>query len=224
MKKIFYLLVFSLASLYLNAQTKADLIVVDPAHVASITAAAEIDREAYEDIKENQRGTIGLLEITDILNAQIKAIEDTTLHYMKEVQSVLRQVYTLEMIVQKTVRIGDNIVEMGQLVVNDPSLSLIVIQMAESFEKELTSLGYYISDIVLRGGTNNLMNNFERLKIVTHVDNKLSKLEGISLVMLYRLKYAKRHGVLHTLFPVLFAYERRNQQLAEQIISNMHFH
>lgn len=224
MKKIFYLLIFSLASLYLNAQTRADLIVVDPTHVATIAANAEIDREAYEDIKENQRGTIGLLEISDILNAQIKAIEDTTLHYMKEVQSVLSQVYTLEIIGQKAYRIGQNIVEMGQMVVNDPELSLIVLQMSGSFEQELTSLGYYISDIVLRGGTDNLLNNFERLKIITHVDNKLTKLEGISLVMLYRLKYAKRHGVLHALFPVIFAYERRNQQLAEQILSNVHFH
>ena len=223
MKKSIIIIVFSLMLSCLNAQNRADLIVVDPTHVAAIAAAAEVDREAYEDIKDNQEGTIGLLEISNIVNAKIKAIEDTTLHYMKEVQSVLRQVYTLELIVQKTVRIGDNIVEMGELVVDDPALALIVLQMSESFEKELVSLASYISDIVLRGGTDNLLSNFERLKIITHVDTKLNKLEGISLQMLYRLKYAKRHGVLHTLFPVIFAYERRNQQLAEQILNNFHF-
>ncbi len=206
----------------LHAQNR-DLIVIDPAHVAAISAAAAVDKEAYEDIKDNQNQTNSLLVVTNLVNEQIKAIEDTTLHYMKEVQSVLREVYTLEMIVQKTVRIGDNIVEMGELAIGDPELSFVALQMSESFTNELRSLTSYISDIVLQGGTNNLLSNFERLKIVTHVDTKLNKLEGISLQMLYRMKYAKRHGVLQTLFPVLFAYERRNQQLAEQIVNNFHF-
>lgn len=112
---------------------------------------------------------------------------------------------------------------MGELAIGDPELSFVALQMSESFTNELRSLTSYISDIVLQGGTNNLLSNFERLKIVTHVDTKLNKLEGISLQMLYRMKYAKRHGVLQTLFPVLFAYERRNQQLAEQIVNNFHF-
>lgn len=206
----------------LHAQNR-DLIVIDPAHVAAISAAAAVDKEAYEDIKDNQNQTNSLLVVTNLVNEQIKAIEDTTLHYMKEVQSVLREVYTLEMIVQKTVRIGNNIVEMGELAIGDPELSFVALQMSESFTNELRSLTSYISDIVLQGGTNNLLSNFERLKIVTHVDTKLNKLEGISLQMLYRMKYAKRHGVLQTLFPVLFAYERRNQQLAEQIVNNFHF-
>lgn len=206
----------------LHAQNR-DLIVIDPAHVAAISAAAAVDKEAYEDIKDNQNQTNSLLVLTNLVNEQIKAIEDTTLHYMKEVQSVLREVYTLEMIVQKTVRIGNNIVEMGELAIGDPELSFVALQMSESFTNELRSLTSYISNIVLQGGTNNLLSNFERLKIVTHVDTKLNKLEGISLQMLYRMKYAKRHGVLQTLFPVLFAYERRNQQLAEQIVNNFHF-
>lgn len=206
----------------LHAQNR-DLIVIDPAHVAVIAECAREDKAAYDNIKDNQNQTNSLLVVTNLVNEQIKAIEDTTLHYMKEVQSVLREVYTLEMIVQKTVRIGDNIVEMGELAIGDPELSFVALQMSESFTNELRSLTSYISDIVLQGGTNNLLSNFERLKIVTHVDTKLNKLEGISLQMLYRMKYAKRHGVLQTLFPVLFAYERRNQQLAEQIVNNFHF-
>ncbi len=211
-----------MSSLCLHAQNR-DLIVIDPAHVAAISAAAAIDKEAYEEIQDNQDQTNSLLLVTNVVNAQIKAIEDTTLNYMKRVQSVLREVYTLEMIVQKTVRIGDNIVEMAQLAYNDPELSFVALQMSESFHNELISLSSYISDIALGEGSRNLLSNFERLKIVTHVDTKLNKLEGISLQMLYRMKYAKRHGVLQTLFPVLFTYERRNQQLAEQIVNNFHF-
>ena len=222
MKRSIFIIILSLMFSCLHAQNR-DLIVIDPAHVAAISAAAAVDKEAYEDIKDNQNQTNSLLVVTNLVNEQIKAIEDTTLHYMKEVQSVLREVYTLEMIVQKTVRIGDNIVEMGELAIGDPELSFVALQMSESFTNELRSLTSYISDIVLQGGTNNLLSNFERLKIVTHVDTKLNKLEGISLQMLYRMKYAKRHGVLQTLFPVLFAYERRNQQLAEQIVNNFHF-
>ncbi len=211
-----------MSSLCLHAQNR-DLIVIDPAHVAAISAAAAIDKEAYEEIQDNQDQTNSLLLVTNVVNAQIKAIEDTTLNYMKRVQSVLREVYTLEMIVQKTVRIGNNIVEMAQLAYNDPELSFVALQMSESFHNELISLSSYISDIALGEGSRNLLSNFERLKIVTHVDTKLNKLEGISLQMLYRMKYAKRHGVLQTLFPVLFTYERRNQQLAEQIVNNFHF-
>lgn len=222
MKRSIFIIILSLMFSCLHAQNR-DLIVIDPAHVAAISAAAAVDKEAYEDIKDNQNQTNSLLVVTNLVNEQIKAIEDTTLHYMKEVQSVLREVYTLEMIVQKTVRIGNNIVEMGELAIGDPELSFVALQMSESFTNELRSLTSYISDIVLQGGTNNLLSNFERLKIVTHVDTKLNKLEGISLQMLYRMKYAKRHGVLQTLFPVLFAYERRNQQLAEQIVNNFHF-
>ena len=221
-KKGICLIMFSLLFLCLHAQNR-DLIVIDPAHVAVIAAAAELDKEAYEDIRENEDQTNQLLIVTNLINEEIKAIEDTTLNYMKRVQSVLREVYTLEMIVQKTVRIGDNIVEMAQLAYNDPELSLVALQMSESFHDELISLSSYISDIALGEGSRNLLSNYERLKIVTHVDTKLTKLEGLSLQMLYRMKYAKRHGLFQTLFPVLFTYERRNQQLAEQIVNNFHF-
>lgn len=223
MKKGIYIVIFSLMStLCLHAQNR-DLIVIDPAHVAAISAASALDQEAYEEIRTNEDKTNQLLVVTNLVNEEIKRIEDTTLSYMKRVQSVLRELYTLEMIVQKTVRIGDNIVDMAELAVGDPALSLVALQMSEAFSTELRSLGSYISDIALGEGSRNLLSNFERLKIVTHVDTKLNKLEGISLQMLYRMKYAKRHGVLQTLYPVIFAYERRNQQLAEQIVNNFHF-
>ena len=112
---------------------------------------------------------------------------------------------------------------MAELAYGDPELSFVALQMSNSFSDELRSLTSYISDIALGEGSSNLLNNYERLKIINHVDTKLNKLEGVSLQMLYRMKYAKRHGVLQTLFPVLFAYERRNQQLAEQIVNNFHF-
>lgn len=211
-----------MSTLCLHAQNR-DLIVIDPAHVAAISAASALDQEAYEEIRTNEDKTNQLLVVTNLVNEEIKRIEDTTLSYMKRVQSVLRELYTLEMIVQKTVRIGDNIVDMAELAVGDPALSLVALQMSEAFSTELRSLGSYISDIALGEGSRNLLSNFERLKIVTHVDTKLNKLEGISLQMLYRMKYAKRHGVLQTLYPVIFAYERRNQQLAEQIVNNFHF-
>lgn len=222
-KNIFLLFVFLITSFTsLNAQTR-DLVVVDAAHAAAITAAAAVDNAAYTEIKENQEKTNQLLVLTDLINTEIKAIEDTTIHYMQQVQSVLRQVYTLEMIVQKTNRVRLNINEMIEMAWGNPELTFVATQMLGTFSDEIISLTSYISDIALGEGSRNLMSNYERLKIITHVDNKLNKLEGISLQMLYRMKYAKRHGVLQTLFPVLFAYERRNQQIANEILDNFHF-
>ena len=222
-KNIFLLFVFLITSFTsLNAQTR-DLIVIDAAHAAAITAAAAVDNAAYTEIKENQEKTNQLLVLTDLINTEIKAIEDTTIHYMQQVQSVLRQVYTLEMIVQKTNRVRLNINEMIEMAWGNPELTFVATQMLGTFSDEIISLTSYISDIALGEGSRNLMSNYERLKIITHVDNKLNKLEGISLQMLYRMKYAKRHGVLQTLFPVLFAYERRNQQIANEILDNFHF-
>lgn len=222
-KNIFLLFVFLIASFTsINAQTR-DLLVVDAAHAAAITAAAAVDNAAYTEIKENQEKTNQLLVLTDLINTEIKAIEDTTIHYMQQVQSVLRQVYTLEMIVQKTNRVRLNINEMIEMAWGNPELTFVATQMLGTFSDEIVSLTSYISDIALGEGSRNLMSNYERLKIITHVDNKLNKLEGISLQMLYRMKYAKRHGVLQTLFPVLFAYERRNQQIANEILDNFHF-
>lgn len=222
-KNIFLLFVFLITSFTsLNAQTR-DLVVVDAAHAAAITAAAAVDNAAYTEIKENQEKTNQLLVLTDLINTEIKAIEDTTIHYMQQVQSVLRQVYTLEMIVQKTNRVRLNINEIIEMAWGNPELTFVATQMFGTFSDEIISLTSYISDIALGEGSRNLMSNYERLKIITHVDNKLNKLEGISLQMLYRMKYAKRHGVLQTLFPVLFAYERRNQQIANEILDNFHF-
>ena len=222
MKKFTIIIIFSLAYLCLNAQNR-DLIVVDPAHVAAITAANALDQEAYQDIRENEDKTNELLAITNVCNEQIREIENVTLKYMQEVQSVLREMYTIELITGKTIRIVQNIREMAEMCYDDPALTVIAVQMSNSFYDELMSLASYFSEIALAEGNNNLLSNFERLKIVTHVDTKLNKLEGISLQMIYRMKYAKRHGILQTLFPVLFVYERRNQQLAEQILNNLHF-
>ena len=82
MRKSICLIVFSLLFLGLHAQNR-DLIVIDPAHVAAIAAASELDKEAYEDIRENEDQTNQLLIVTNLVNEQIKAIEDTTLNYMK---------------------------------------------------------------------------------------------------------------------------------------------
>lgn len=222
-KNIFLLFVFLITSFTsLNAQTR-DLVVVDAAHAAAITVAAAVDNAAYTEIKEKQEKTNQLLVLTNLINTEIKTIEDTTIHYMQQVQSVLRQVYTLEMIVQKTNRVRLNINEMIEMAWGNPELTFVATQMLGTFSDEIVSLASYISDIALGEGSRNLMSNYERLKIITHVDNKLNKLEGISLQMLYRMKYAKRHGVLQTLFPVLFAYERRNQQIANEILDNFHF-
>lgn len=222
MKKYIFLLLIFLYSSLCVAQNR-DLIVVDALHSTTIAIAAGYDNDAYNEIKENQRKTNELLVLTNFINAEIKAIEDTTLHYMQQVQSVLRQLYTLELIVQKTPRIHNNVTEMTNMVIGDPALTLVALQMLNTFTDELMSVGAYITDVALAEGGRNLMTNYERLRIITHVDTKLNKLEGISLQMLYRMKYAKRHGVLQTLFPLVFAYERRNQQLATEIINNFHF-
>lgn len=209
-------------SISLIAQQKLSGVVTDPGLYVTIAAEASLEASHYEKIEENEEKTIELKATAIVLQDNIKNIQKTTLEYMQNVQAILRDLYSLEIIVQTGTRIVNNLGDAGEMVVEDPMMAPVVAELMVRFGDETLELYQYIDNIVRGEGNHNLLSNSDRLTIITHVKMEMYKLQGLSSQMVYRIKAAKRHGLFQTLCPRTWMYVRRTNTLANNIINNFH--
>ena len=209
-------------SISLIAQQKLSGVVTDPGLYVTIAAEAALEASYYEKIEENEEKTIELKATAIVLQDNIKNIQKTTLEYMQNVQAILRDLYSLEIIVQTGTRIVNNLGDAGEMVVEDPMMAPVVAELMVRFGDETLELYQYIDNIVRGEGNHNLLSNSDRLTIITHVKMEMYKLQGLSSQMVYRIKAAKRHGLFQTLCPRTWMYVRRTNTLANNIINNFH--
>lgn len=196
--------------------------VTDVGLISAITGAAVADGIAYGQIERNQTENTVALVTADMLQANILSIKQTTLTYMQQVQSILRDLYTIELITQGGTKIVNNLSEVAGIVAEDPELATVILDMTAKFSEETIELGNYIVEIFRGEGDHNLMTNSDRLTIVTHVKKEIYKLVGISNQMIYRMKAAKKHGLFRTLCPQEFYYARNCNRIATRILNNFH--
>lgn len=222
MKKLCLTIAMMIFSISIIAQQRLAGTVTDPALYVTIATEAALEASHYEKIEENERKTIELKATAVVLQENIKNIQKTTLEYMQNVQAILRDLYSLEIIVQTGTRIVNNLGDAGEMVVDDPMMAAVVAELMVRFGDETIELYQYIDNIVRTEGNHNLLSNSERLTIITHVKMEMYKLQGLSSQMVYRIKAAKRHGLFQTLCPRTWMYVRRTNTLANNIINNFH--
>lgn len=223
MKKFTFTLLLCFTCIVTVAQERLSGLVFDAAHVAAINAEAAKHKRAYDSIVEQEEKTNRLLTTTTMLQGHISAIQDTTIQYLQTVHDVLRQLSSIVTITELGTKAVNNVNEMWNILIDDPLLTPVIADVAVALNQEVAELYQYIQTIVLRDGTENLMYNADRAKIIIHVKTKMHKLLALTNQMLHKLKYAKKHGVIQTLCPRLCHYTRSNMRLATRIVEEFHF-
>ena len=205
--------------------TKAQEFVIDVALPGVIVGQMTADAIAYGQIEENQTENTTALAAAGTLQTAILQIKSTTLSALQEVQTILQGIMAGTQAVEaftNSIRIASDI---WDLTVDDPTLLLVSQELWFKVYEETVETTTYISNIALneQGSELILLNNAERLQIITYVKKQAFKIQGIMNQMYYRMKAAKKYGLFRMLCPREFYYIRHCNQLATRIINNFHF-
>lgn len=205
--------------------TKAQEVVVDVALPGVIVGHMTADAIAYGQIEENQTENTTALAAAGTLQTAILQIKSTTLSALQEVQTILQGIMAGTQAVdafQNSIRIAGDIWDFS---VDDPTLLLVSQELWFKVYEESMETLTYITNIALneQGSELILLNNAERLQIITYVKKQAFKIQGLMNQMYYRMKAAKKYGLFRMLCPREFYYIRHCNQLATRIINNFHF-
>ena len=209
----------------LSTTIRAQELVIDPALSATIVASTVADGIAYNQIEENQTENTTALAAAGTLQTAILQIKSTTLSALQEVQTILQGVMAGTQAVEafrNSVNIAGQIWDFS---VEDPTLLLVSQELWFKVYEESIETLTYINNIALneQGSELILLNNAERLQIITYVKKQAFKIQGLMNQMYYRMKAAKKYGLFRMLCPREFYYIRHCNQLATRIINNFHF-
>lgn len=197
MKKLLLItavLIFSIGSV--NSQT----VVFDPAVVTALTLNHQVQNENLSQIKDNE-GKIAATQalITTQMEA-IKRVQEKMHNSLKTVQGVIS---SAKGIIRAT-EIVDDIVgyqsRMIDLAGQDPELGLVAARTEYMLVQRTADLMEYI--YVATAGTDmNLMNNADRLSLITHVVDELRIMRGMAYTIARKMQRAKYAGIFRYMIP-----------------------
>ena len=204
---------------------QAQEIVSDPALSATIAASAVADGIAYNKIQEQQTENNVALIAAGTLQTSILQIKQTTLTALQQIQTILQGISAGEQAMQAFSNSINTAGEIWNLVSDDPTLVLAAQDLYFKVYEETIETATYIANIAMNEQQSelNLLNNAERLQIITYVKRQAFKIQGLMNQMYYRMKAAKKYGLFRILCPREFYYARNCNQIATRIINNFHF-
>lgn len=210
---------------FLSTTSKAQELVIDPALSATIVASTIADGVAYGQIEENQTENTTALAAAGVLQTAILEIKNTTLTALQELQSIFNDLLTIQQIAQTTSNTLQILNDTYNLCIDDPLLTTVIYDVGLKFIEECLEFDQYMWNFIynLAHSELNLLNNAERLQIITYIKKEAFKLQGLANQMYYRAKAAKKYGLFRMLCPREFYYIRHCNQLATRIINNFHF-
>jgi len=208
----------------LSTTIRAQELVIDPALSATIAASTVADGIAYNQIEENQTENTTALAAAGTLQTAILQIKSTTLSALQEVQTILQGIMAGTQAIEAFRNSVNLAGQIWDLSVEDPTLLLVSQELWFKVYEESIETLTYINNIALneQGSELILLNNAERLQIITYVKKQAFKIQGLMNQMYYRMKAAKKYGLFRMLCPREFYYIRHCNQIATRIINNFH--
>ena len=209
---------------FLSTTIRAQELVIDPALSATIAASTVADGIAYNQIEENQTENTTALAAAGTLQTAILQIKSTTLSALQEVQTILQGIMAGTQAIEAFRNSVNLAGQIWDLSVEDPTLLLVSQELWFKVYEESIETLTYINNIALneQGSELILLNNAERLQIITYVKKQAFKIQGLMNQMYYRMKAAKKYGLFRMLCPREFYYIRHCNQIATRIINNFH--
>lgn len=189
MKK--YIFISVTLFLFLSERIFAQQVVVDVATSGAVVNNTVVVKGGLKKINNTQD--------------KIKSAQLSMAYFLKFIQETDKKIYKSLKTVQSIVLQGKNIAlsySIGkdifkylnnavEIAKGDPSLLPFAIKDAKTLTNRVTDLGFYITNVVRKGGDKNLMSNMDRQEIIRHVLNELRVMRGIAFGISRHMYYAQ---------------------------------
>lgn len=221
MKRYCFLLI--LVVFFGRNTTNAQMIVSDPGFVATLLGVHIEQQQMFKDIHESQTEIRNYQILIDDRMRQINKLQEKTYDYLSKVNSVVKTgkdiIYASDIVID----IGKYQNQAREAAKGEPELLLVVAKTEYELISRSVDLMLYIYNMALKGGEQNLLDNKQRIDLVTHVVSELRIMRGLAYSISRQVRTAKRNGVLKTLNPRTFRYITNNQKIVDRLINDIEF-
>lgn len=214
MKTFMFLLL--LGSLSSNAAAQ---IYVDPVTAGATAVHSSIINKELNKTNDNltliERGQLavtGQLTIVNDLQRQVYK-------GLSEVSGAVKSLLAVRDIVETGFDIIEDVNKALVIAKEQPQFLLFAEQGAREFKRRSMALSAEVSQFVLLGGVNNLMDSGERAKLLNKIRTELMILRGVAYGMHRSMFWAKQKGFLKSLNPYA-GYLNIDERIADDIIRN----
>lgn len=222
----FFIIVLLFCFSTMNAQTK-DNEVEQVSDVVTRETFVTFHKRQLDNftIMRDKEGTIAATqELIKKESEEITRIETQIYTSLSQVTEIIRDIRSVIAIGQDMIKITQYLQDCDSLILAHPELLLIGNDTRLSIINRMEQLSLYLTTAIT-GGEMNLMNNADRLKLISRVATDMRALKGSVFYLRWQLEYAIKNGFWRSLFPGLFRWENLIEnkiRTSERIISDFH--
>lgn len=181
---------------------------------------------SFEEIRNNELKIAALQAAVKEQTLKITEIEREMYRSLKKVEDVIKQGKGVLNAYRKLEKLGRYVVEIGELVGDNPALLIIANKTEAALKDRMISLVEYLG-LAMTGGNVNLMNNADRTKLIYHVNAELNAMTGLCWRIKFQMERAVQTSIMQEAireyFYEFYFYHRRNEAIAERILGEFHF-
>jgi len=200
----------------------AQVVTIDPVLTAGIAVANGIETSNLNDMKGNQNAIIAAQAATTLLVAKINQLQEKTLDGLTYVSTVVKNAYQLV----RAYKIIQNIYRYQSKMLNecikDPLATILAFRVEKEMVEKAISSYTQIATLILKEGTDNLMDSGDRTKLLFTIITDLEVIEGFSFQAYYTVHLAVMNGVFNSLNP-FNQFVNNDRRIIKEILNTWKF-
>lgn len=194
------LLLTTLMVLGILFSSKAQVVVFDPSVVSTLVVNHNVQNANLSQIKDNE-GKIAATQLLITTQMEtIKQLEQQMFNSLTTVQGVISSAKGIIRATEIVKEIGEYQKQMIEIAGQNPELGLVAAKTEYMLVQRTSDLLEYIF-VATVGGEVNLMNNKQRLDLITHVVDELRFMRGLAYTITRKMKRARYAGVFRYMIP-----------------------
>lgn len=199
--KTTYIILPAILSIMVMTKPKAQTLSIDPTMTTAIGVASGVENAGIADMKANQNAIITAQTATTGFVNQINGLQQQTLNGLTYVSTTVKNAYQLV----RCYTVLQSIYSYQSKMLDECGKDPLAILLAYRAEKEMVTkaLALYgqISTLIMKEGSDFLMDSGDRTRLMYNVLTDLQVVEGFSAAAYYKVHWAVIEGVLHSLNP-----------------------
>lgn len=194
--------------------------VFDIACTEKLIANHKVQYDRFTDMKNNEVQISTLQKQIATKMTQIEMFQSKFYNSLKSVEAILKTGKDIIYCSDIASDIGKYQAQMMDLAAGQPSLLLVAAKTEVELVNRTADLMQYIYQAVIIGTDVNLMDNKQRLDLLTYIIQELRIMRGLSYSVCRQMKTARRNGVLQTLAPGFFKYQDNRSKIVDEVLKD----
>lgn len=212
---------FSLIFFGFISNTISQQLVVDPVVVSTLVYTHTEQQSVLKDIKSSEDKIRNFQLLISYKMEQIKGMQQKSYEYLSKVNSVVKNgkdvIYASKLVAD----ISKYQKQSMEYAANDPKLLIVAAKTEYELVSRSLDLTFYIYNLALKGGDNNMLDNKQRIDMVIHVVAELKRMRTLAYTVSRQIRFAQRNGLAKALAPEQFRYINRGKYLSNRILKDL---